>query len=163
MEASSRSGPVLIAYDGSDAARRAIRESGRLLSGRSAIVITVYKQGVGFEAAELPTMTLGLPPAPLDVRTAMEIEEEIYEGARKRAQEGADLANESGFEAEGMAVADDIDTPVAETIVDLARERDAPAIVLGAHGHGPILTILGSTSRDVVRSAECSVLLTRAI
>lgn len=40
------------------------------------------------------------------------------------------MAKQSGFEAEGMAVADYIDTPVAETIVDVARERDAQAIVM---------------------------------
>jgi nucleotide-binding universal stress UspA family protein len=34
---------------------------------------------------------------------------------------------------------------------------------LAAHGHGRLAVILGSTSRDVVRSAECPVLLTRAI
>jgi hypothetical protein len=34
-------GPVLLSYDGSDAARRAIERAGQLLGGGEAIVLTV--------------------------------------------------------------------------------------------------------------------------
>jgi nucleotide-binding universal stress UspA family protein len=72
------------------------------------------------------------------------------------------MAHDSGFEAEGLAVADDMDTPVAETIVDVARERDAQALVVGAHGHGRLEEVLlGSTSREVIRLAPCPVVVVR--
>jgi nucleotide-binding universal stress UspA family protein len=45
----------------------------------------------------------------------------------------------------------------AETIVSLAKERDAQAVVVGPHRHGPAL--LGSVSRDVVRHAPCPVVV----
>lgn len=156
------SGPILIGYDGSAAAEHALREAGALLGSRPALVVVVWKQSVGFELLELPTATLGLPPAQLDVRTALEIDEAMQERAQRLAQEGAGLAREAGFEADGLAVADDVEVPVSETIVKVARERDAQAVVLGAHGHGRAAeVILGSTTRDVVRHAPCPVLVVR--
>jgi nucleotide-binding universal stress UspA family protein len=159
-----RAGPVLIAYDASPAAERALRESGSLLHGRPALVVVVHKTGLGFELVELPTTSVGLPPASIDVRTALEIDRALAERARQVAQRGAALARESGFtDAEGLAIADEVDTPVAETIVDVARERDAQAIVVGAHGHGGPAALLGSISRDVVRRAEAPVVVVREI
>jgi nucleotide-binding universal stress UspA family protein len=44
----------------------------------------------------------------------------------------------------------------------MARERQAAAIVVGAHGHGRLSeVILGSTSRDVIRPAHCAVVAVR--
>jgi nucleotide-binding universal stress UspA family protein len=158
----SRSGPIVIGYDGSPAAEHAVREAGELLGGRPALVVSVTKVGLGFELVELPTASIGLPPAPIDVRTAMEIDKEMQERAQRLAQKGAGLAKEAGFDAEGLAVAEEVDTPVAEAIVRVARERDAQAIVVGAHGHGRLgEVILGSTSRDVVRHSGCPVVVVR--
>jgi nucleotide-binding universal stress UspA family protein len=158
----SDSQPVLIAYDGSPAAERAIRDSGRLLAGRRALVVVVWKAGLGFELLELPTVSLGLPPATLDVRTAIELDRELQERAQLLAREGAGVAREAGFEAEGLAVAEDEETAVAEAIVREASHRDAAAVVVGAHGHGPLSSaILGTTSRDIIRHAPCPVLVVR--
>jgi nucleotide-binding universal stress UspA family protein len=157
-----RSGPIVIGYDGSPAAEHAVAEAGDLLSGRPALVVVVWKQGLGFELLELPTATIGLPPAQLDIRTALEIEKSMQERAQRLAQKGASLARDAGFDAEGLAVADDVDVPVSETIVKVARERDAQAVVVGAHGHGRAAeVVLGSTSRDVVRHTPCPVLVVR--
>src|SRR3954447_3805356 len=120
-----RSGPIVIGYDGSHEAEHALREAGALLAGRPALVVVVWKQGLGFELLELPTATIGLPPARIDIRTALEIDRELAESAQRLAQHGAALAGEAGLEAEGMAVADDVDVPVSETLVQVARERDA--------------------------------------
>ena len=161
------SGPTVIGFDGSPAAEHAVREAGALLndggSSRAALVLVVAKVGLGFEVVELPAATLGLPPAPIDVRTAMEIDAEIQKGAQRLAQRGAELAREAGFEAEGLAVAEDLEIPVADTIVRVARERDAAAVVVGAHGHSRVgEAVLGSTSRDVIRRADCPVVVARA-
>jgi nucleotide-binding universal stress UspA family protein len=156
------SGPVVIGYDGSDAARHAIRETGALLPGRAAVVVVVWKQGLGFELMELPAATIGMPPAMLDVRTALEIDRELAQSSERLAQQGADLAMGAGLEAQGLAVADDPDVPIAETIVRVARERDAQAIAVGAHSQGPVSeALLGSTSHDVVRRADRPVVVVR--
>jgi nucleotide-binding universal stress UspA family protein len=158
---SVRSGPVLIAFDGSPAAEHALEEAAALLGKRPALVVSVWKEGTGFEAVELPTATVGMPPAPIDVDTAMEIEQEVKERAQRLAQHGAELARQAGMEAEGLVVADEALT-IAETIVDVAEKRDAAAIVMGAHGHGRLTeALLGSTTRDVVRRAGCPVVVVR--
>jgi len=154
--------PILIAYDGSPSSDHAIREAGGLLAGRRALVVVVYKQGVGFELMELPVVTGGLPPPQLDVRAAIEVDEDLAERSQKLAQRGAELARDAGFEPEALAVADEVDTPVAETIVNVAADRGAAAIVIGAHGHSRLSeVVLGSTSRDVIRQAPCPVVIAR--
>jgi nucleotide-binding universal stress UspA family protein len=155
-------GPVVIGFDGSPAAEHAIRDGGRLFAGRPALVVVVWKRGLGFELIETPTASLGLPPAPIDVRTALEIDEEMAHHAQRLAQHGAGVANEAGFRADGLAVADDVDTPIAETLVDVARERDAAGLLLGAHGHGNLTeALLGSNTRDTIKRSDRPVTVVR--
>jgi nucleotide-binding universal stress UspA family protein len=157
-----RSGPVVVAFDGSPASEHAVREAGELLAGRRALVLVVWKAGLGFELVELPASSIGLPPAAIDIRTALEVDRELSEQAQRLAQKGAGLARDAGFEAEGLAIAEDADVPVHETIVGKAKELDAAAIVVGAHGHGRLgEVLLGSTSREVIRHAHCPVLVAR--
>ena len=152
------SGPVLIGYDGTRASEHALREAAGLLGGRPALVVVVWKPGLAFELIELPTSSIGLPPAPLDLRAALETDRALYEGAQQAAQRAAALARALGLEAEGLVVAEDPEIPVAETLLRLAREREAQVIVVGAHRHG---ALLGSTTRSVVRDARCPVLVVR--
>jgi nucleotide-binding universal stress UspA family protein len=156
-----RSGPILIGYDGSEAADRALREGAALLAPRRALVVVVWEAGAAFETVEFPTAAVGLPPVPIDVRSAIEVDAAMCERAQRTAQQGEALAREAGLEAEGLAVADEI--TVAETLVRLAHERDAQALVVGAHGHGRLSEVLlGSTSRSVIRTAPCPVLVSPA-
>ena len=82
-----RSSPILIGYDGTPASEHAIREAADLLSGRPALVVVVWKAGLAFELIELPTSSVGLPPAPLDIRAALETDRALYEGAQRSAQQ----------------------------------------------------------------------------
>jgi nucleotide-binding universal stress UspA family protein len=154
-------GPLIIAYDGTRSSERAIRDAAELVGRRPALVTVVWKAGLAFELMGLPTATLGLPPAPIDIRTALEIDERASENARRLAQQGADLARELGMDAEGLAVAEDPEITVAETLVRLARERDASAIAIALHGdgRGGSVVVIGSTSRDVIRHAPCPVVV----
>jgi nucleotide-binding universal stress UspA family protein len=153
---------VLIAFDGSPAAEHAIKEAAALLGKRPALVVSVWKEGTGFETFELPSATIGMPLAPIDINTAMEIEEELKEQAQRLAQHGAELARQAGLEAEGLAVADAAEVTIAETIVDTAEKRNAAAIVMGAHGHSRLSeALLGSTTRDVIRHARSPVVVVR--
>jgi nucleotide-binding universal stress UspA family protein len=154
-----RPGPIVIGFDGTSASEHGLREAAALLAPRRALVVVVWEAGAAFEMMELPN-TVGIPPAPIDIRTATELDRALYERAQRLAQHGAELAKETGLEAEGLAVADDV--TVADTLVRLARERDAQALVVGAHGHGRLSEVLlGSTSNEVVRRAECPVLVVR--
>jgi nucleotide-binding universal stress UspA family protein len=151
-------GPIVIGYDGAPGSAYAIRATGALLGGRVALVVVVWKVGLGHELiAERPVLVAGLPPASLDVRTADEFDGELAEHARMLAQEGAGLAHESGLLAEGVAIAEDPDVSVAEALVRVARERDAQSVALG---HASDVAI-GRITRDTIRHAPCPVLVAR--
>jgi nucleotide-binding universal stress UspA family protein len=151
-------GPIVVAYDATPASERALREASALFAGRSALVLVIWKAGLAFELIAVPATSIGLPPAPLDIRAAMEAEATAYDGARQAAEQAASLARELGLDAAPLVVADDPDVPVHDTIASVARERDAQAVVVGAHAHGPIL---GSVSRGVIRTAPCAVVVVR--
>ncbi|MGE5636457.1 MAG: universal stress protein, partial [Nocardioidaceae bacterium] len=147
-----RSGPVVIAYDGSAASEHGLREAAALLAPRPALVVVVWEAGAGFEMMELPRAEVGVSAVPLDVGAAVEADQALYEQAQRVAAHGAELARERGLEAETLVVADEV--TVAATLVRLAEERDAQAIVVGTHGHGRLSgMLLGSTSQSLVRHA----------
>jgi nucleotide-binding universal stress UspA family protein len=153
-------GPILIAYDGSAASEHGLREAAALLAPRRALVVVVWEAGAGFEMMELPTAGYGISAVPLDIRAAAETDQTLYERAQRLAQQGAELARERGLEADALVVADEL--TVAATLVRLAEERDAQAIVIGAHGHGRLSgALLGSTSQSVIRHAPCPVVVVR--
>jgi nucleotide-binding universal stress UspA family protein len=155
-----RSGPTIVGYDGSPASERALHEAAALLAPRAALVVVVWEQGVAYEMMEPPATSVGIPPVAVDIRTAAEVDRNLYERAQRLAQHGADLARKAGFASEGIAVADDL--TVADTLLRLARERDAQAIVVGVRGHRRLAEmLLGSTSREIVHRAECPVLVVR--
>jgi nucleotide-binding universal stress UspA family protein len=148
-------GLVVIGYDGSPAADRMLEEVAALLAPARALVVVVYEPGVAYAFID-PIVA----PAPIDIGAAMELDERLYEGTRKMAGRGAELARKGGLDAVGLAVADEI--TVAATLVRVARERDAAAVAVGAHGHSGLREVLlGSTSRDVVRHAHCPVVVVR--
>jgi nucleotide-binding universal stress UspA family protein len=151
---------VLIGFDGTEVSERAVRQAAVLFPSRPALVVTVWEAGRAFDLTVMPPGPFGLPPSPVDIRTAMEVEESLRDEAQKIAQWGAHLAQDCGLEAEGLVVADDV--TVADTLVRLARERDAAVAVVGAHRHARIAELLlGSTTQGVLRDAPCPVLVVR--
>jgi nucleotide-binding universal stress UspA family protein len=158
MNSEMRSGTIVVGYDGTRTSEHALRETAGLLGPRTALVVVVWKAGLAFELIELPASSIGLPPAPLELHTALEADRSIFEEARRAAQHGAGLARVLGMDAEGLAVAEDPGIPVSETLLRVASERSAQAMVIGAHAHG---NLLGSTSRGVLRHARCPVLVVR--
>jgi nucleotide-binding universal stress UspA family protein len=153
-----RHGPMLIGPDGAASSEEVLRETAILLARRhrSALVAIVIKPGLALELIELPTATLGLPPATIDGRTALEIEQELYERANEAGRRAAMLLEQLGLSAEALVVAEESDVTVAATIVRLARERDARVVVVGAHEHAGLL---GGTTRRVIREAPCPTLV----
>jgi nucleotide-binding universal stress UspA family protein len=149
--------PIVIGFDGSEPAQLAIREAAELLGGRPALIVTVWEQGLAY-AASVPT-SLDLPAAPVDVTTATEIDDALDQRAHRLAEQGAALAREAGFaNAEPCVVADE--SNVGETLVDVARRRDAQAIVVGSRGlSGLKARLAGSTSKHVLQHADRPVVV----
>jgi nucleotide-binding universal stress UspA family protein len=150
--------PILIAYDGSDAARRAVRATAELFGSRRALVVTVWEPGLAYDVAALPTAGLEMPPVPIDVEEAQEVEHELHDRARHTAQDGAELARSLGLQADALAVADE--AHVADAIVGLAGKRRVAAIVVGSRGlTGLRARLEGSTSNAVLKRASCPVVV----
>jgi nucleotide-binding universal stress UspA family protein len=154
------SGKVVIGFDGTPIAEHAVHEAAELLAPRAALVVVVWEPGRPFELAEIPAPSMGMPASALDIRSAMRAEEALLDSARRMAQWGALLAAQAGIEAEALVVADEIS--VADTLVRVADENEARAIVVGSHRHGRLSElVLGSTSRGVIAKASCPVLVVR--
>ena len=154
--------PVIIGFDGSAAAQRAVLDAAPLLGRQPALIVTVWEAGRHFEGATLPGTVLEMPPTALDLRSAIDADNEEYEAAKRTAGHGANLAREAGFtDVTALAVADDL--TVADTLMRVARERHSPGIVVGAHGHRKLSELLlGSTSDTLVHKADCPVVVVRA-
>ena len=138
--------PVLIAYDGSDVARRAIHKTAELLGSRRALVLTVWKPGL---SADEVTATRGgtriIAPTPAELEGAEEVHDAVQARTERIAEEGAELGT------------------VAETIIALARERDVAAIIVGSRRLSGLRARLeGSVSMAVLKQSPFPVLIVHA-
>jgi nucleotide-binding universal stress UspA family protein len=150
--------PILIGYDGSDTARRAVSEAAKLFGSRKALVVTVWEPGLAYEASAMTADPTGLGPEPVDPAAAREVDDASKAHADRAAEEGAELANSLGLRAEAVAVADEGN--VADAIIEQARKRDVAAIVVGSRGLSGLRARLeGSTSNAVVKHASRPVVV----
>jgi nucleotide-binding universal stress UspA family protein len=139
--------PILICYDGSSDAARGIEAAAALLGPRRAVVLDVAPPLTPAESAAVLS--------PVEPGAAFE-EENVAEAGRAAAR-GAELARASGFDAEARAVSG---TPTWEAVVDVAKEVDAAAIVIGSRGLDRLHEAFeGSLSHQVAEHAGRPVLI----
>jgi nucleotide-binding universal stress UspA family protein len=163
-----RARPALLCYDGSDPARRAIEEAGRVLGGGPAVVLTVWESlGSAILRIPLPTSTeLGREIEGVATDVVSTVDAGVAERAEATAAEGAELARRAGFDARSRALravsrtAEREETTVWHAIVAASEEEDAAVVVLGARGRSGIRSaLLGSVSNGVVHHAARPVLM----
>jgi nucleotide-binding universal stress UspA family protein len=157
----AREAPVLIAYDGSEVSRTAVRHAAELFAGRPAVLATVWEPGLGGSSVVSPdTMGVGatgtLPPDPAAIEAVDRLQRER---ASTVAADGAVFARSVGLVAEPQAVPDEVD--VADTLIDIAREREAAVVVVGSHGIGLRRRLLGSVSRKLIEHCDRPILVIR--
>ena len=143
-------GPLVLASDGSDTAKRAIEQAACLLSARRAVVIHVWNPS----AARMPAYT---PVAGAALGVAREIDEIIDEEVHGLAHEAVSLASDRGLDAEECCLR--TEQPLWRGILDVADDRDAAAIVVGSRGLTGVSAALGSVSHGVVHHSRGPVLL----
>lgn len=139
-------GPVLLAYDGTDRAAAAIAQAATELSGhREALVVCVWQPvDVGFTPVEATHF---------DADQATE----VRQVAERTAAHGATLATRAGFSARSMAVEA---APIWKGIVETAEDHNASLIVVGPHRRSGLLGHLaGSVAGAVVAHATTPVLV----
>jgi nucleotide-binding universal stress UspA family protein len=142
--------PVLLAYDASDGAKRAIAAAGGLLGPRRALVLHIWESW----EAEAPA----LAGASGTVQgLAAQLDEVADEQSQTHAADGAQLAARAGFDAEGLS--QKASGPVWKTILDAADRNQSAAIVVGSRGLTGISAALGSVSNGVVHHSHRPVLV----
>jgi nucleotide-binding universal stress UspA family protein len=158
--------PVVIAYDGSELSQAGLRHAAELFPGRPAVVATVWESGLATVAPMATPDVMGGaafpagPAFPPDPETVEAVDRAQRDHATTVAQQGADLARSLGLVAEAHAVPDEAD--VADTLIQLARERDAAAIVVGSHGISGLRTrLLGSVARELIQHGGRPVVVVR--
>ena len=144
----TQSRPILICYDGSEGARRAIATAAGLFAGHKTIVLNVWSP-ISVMVAAYGGMA-ALPSYDDDV---------LQEGATKVAAAGSALASEAGLKAQ-PEIAEVTYEGTWHTILDIAREYDAELIVIGARGLSTFKSVmLGSVSHSVLQHAHVPVLV----
>ncbi len=143
-------GPAVLAYDGSDASRRAIAAAGRLLAGRPALVVHAWESAVRHTASG---RLLGA--VPLDELRAIvgDFDAMFADEARATVDEGVRLAREAGVEARGEAI--ESTAGIWRVLSSAATEHGAAVVVAGSRGLGGVGSVLlGSVSSALVHNAE---------
>jgi nucleotide-binding universal stress UspA family protein len=152
--------PILIAYDGSKAARAAVHQAGRLFAPASALVLTVWEPALAQLMLVPDPSGMGSTFMPYDPAVAHEAERAGEEHAQQIAEEGVRIALQDGLDARALTTEDSV--APADAIVAAADAHGARAIVIGSRGlRGLKSKLLGSTSADVLRHARRPVVVVR--
>ena len=139
-------GPLLLCYDSSDDAAGAIKDAARLLATDHALVLAVWEPLAGLG-------TIAWAGATASMVDFVELDQAAATDGLRVAEAGARLAREAGLEAEAIAVK--AAGPIWKTILEVAEEHRAAAIVLGSRGlTGVRSMLLGSVSGAVVHHAD---------
>lgn len=117
--AAARGDSMLIAYDGSEEARRAIQWAGSLLSVRTAYILTAWEP-LQRQAARTAGASGMMQP---DWDSTVDDGDPAHEEAQRICREGVEVAASVGFTAEPYLV--ESETTIWSAIVDAARDLDA--------------------------------------
>jgi nucleotide-binding universal stress UspA family protein len=143
-------GPLLLCYDGSDGAKRAIAAASRLFGGRKALVFHTWESWV----AEAPTLA-GVSATVKGM--AVELDQAADEQSEDRTAAGVEIAEHAGFDAEGLS--ERAEGPIWKAVLDAADRHASAAIVIGSRGLTGISAALGSVSNGVVHHSRRPVLV----
>src|SRR4051794_17634855 len=133
---------AVLAFDGSDHARRAVDHAARVLPGATTTIVTVWE---AFSSLAARHGVAG----PLAATAITDADRATRETAERLAEDGARLATAAGLVAHAEAV--EAAEGVWRAVAAAADRRNADVIVVGARGRGDIASaILGSVTHDLL-------------
>jgi nucleotide-binding universal stress UspA family protein len=134
---------IVVGFDGSAAAERALERAAGLLAADGRVVLV--------------TATVSLPAASL-VDDESLLDSPSPEERDALLERAAGTLRTRGIEATLVAA----DAEPAEALMQAARAHEADLIVVGATGAGyATRVIVGSTAENVIRQAPCDALIVR--
>ncbi|MEO9326345.1 universal stress protein [Gordonia aurantiaca] len=137
---------LMIAYDGSENADRAIRYAGQFLRADHAVVVTAWQPG-GMTPARLSTLAGGMQPF-VDTQLDAGVDRALEHEAATLNQRGVDLARECGLSARGMLV--EVESTVWGALVAAADALDVDLLVTGTRGASGLRALLKSSVAERV-------------
>jgi nucleotide-binding universal stress UspA family protein len=155
---------IVVGYDSSDAAERALARGAEIAEAFSARLVVVSVSGSALAAravpepiGDIPTPAAASPFGPTMVAPELAVEGPALEEAAQRQLERA-RRSLAGREIETEYVAE-LGDP-ADRLLDAAQKHDADLIVVGTREHGFLERLLGPPVEEAVaRSFERDVLL----
>lgn len=136
---------IVVATDGSSAARQAVRHAANLAGkcGASLRVINVVNTNIAFHLGAYQKMAL----------------ETLQEEGQQAVAEALEMARQAGVQDVTGEV---ISGSPRQSILDWAEMQGADLLVVGSHGYSRVTYLLiGSVAEYVVRHASCPVLVVR--
>jgi nucleotide-binding universal stress UspA family protein len=148
---------LLIAYDGSDPARAAVRVAGAIFPAAEAVIAHAYDPPARPQRAYAAG---AIPNEPLRDSFA-ELEREVLDEARATVEDGRALAIEAGLVAETALLP--ARRGIWQELVEAAHERTADLVVSGSRGRGAFgRALLGSVSSSLLHEGGLPLLIVPA-
>jgi nucleotide-binding universal stress UspA family protein len=143
-------GPLLLCYDGSDSAKRAIAMAGELFDPQPAIVFHFWESWIA-EAPALASLSRAVEGM------ATELDEIGEDLSSKVTGDGVELAEQAGFDATGLS--ERAVGPGWMAVREAANRHECAAIVIGSRGLTGVSAALGSVSNGCVHNSHRPVLV----
>jgi nucleotide-binding universal stress UspA family protein len=142
--------PILIAYDGSESAKHAIRVAAAEIGGGPAEVIHVWEPlSSASSCLAVYAVAAGAGPEELEYERRQ---------AEAKADEGRDLARQAGFDASALAIRSD--GPVGAALIEYVNAQRPRLVVMGTRGLTGVRSALaGSVSHAVSAQSHVPVLV----
>lgn len=142
---------MLIAYDGSEQAGRAIEYAARMLKPATIEVLTAWEP-VARQAAR------AVSPTGMHQPVIHAEEDPAYEEALRVCREGVAIAEAQGLTGHAHLV--ECTTSIGQAIVDAAKELDVDVIVAGTRAISGLRSLWSSSTADhIVRNAGLPVFI----
>ncbi len=155
MAAPPLSRPILLAYDGSPASKRAIDEAAILWPGARALVVSVW-----LSAGQVASAGLAALSSAVVADAVGKLDDATERAAGALAEEGFRRAADAGLQATPLVV--EAAGNVWSTLVETAQAQDVAAVVVGSRGRTEMQAfLLGSVTHGLVHHCPRPVVVVR--